>query len=133
MTRPARARAGVDRRLRRRDGAGRCGTAGSGAGSAGGAARSVREPAVPHFLEMHQQVGQAALDRVELVEPGVGGVELLGQLGDAILQRAERELVALAQLRAVEPLAQLADRAFELGRHRAAAFHQRRRCALPAG
>ena len=72
---------------------------------------------------MHQQVGQPAFDRAELIEAGVGGVELLGQPGDAVFQRAERELVALAQLRAVEPLAQLADRAFELRRHRAAAFH----------
>ena len=55
-----------------------------------------------------------------------GGVELLRQLGDAILERAERKLIALAELHAVEPFAQRADRAFQLGRHGAAAFHQRR-------
>ena len=117
--------AACDRRLRSaRQARGRRGTAGSRRGL--GRRRGAQRPrsAVLHLLEMHQQVGQPAFDRAELAEPGVGGVELLGQLGDAVFQRAERELVALAQLHAVEPLAQLADRAFELRRHGAAAFHQ---------
>ena len=113
----------VDRSLRRRDRRGALRHRGFGRGL--GRRRGAQRPrsAVPHLLEMHQQVGQPAFDRAELIEPGVGGVELLGQLGDAVFQRAERELVALAQLHAVEPLAQLADRAFELRRHGAAAFH----------
>ena len=43
---------------------------------------------------MDEQLGQPALDRLEMVEPGVGGVELLDQLGDPILEMAERRLVA---------------------------------------
>ena len=78
-----------------------------------------------HLFEIHQQVGEPALDGIEMAEPRVGGIELFRQLGDAIFERAERELIALAELHAVEPLAQRADRAFQLRRHRAAAFHQR--------
>ena len=68
-----------------------------------------------------------------MAEPGIGGVELLRKLGDAILERAERKLIALAELHAVEPLAQRADRAFQLGRHGAAAFHQRRDARFELG
>jgi hypothetical protein len=99
-----------------------------------GRRRGAQRPrAVLCFLEMHQQVGEAALDRIELGKPRVGRLELFRQLGDAILERAERELIALAQLRAVEPLAQFPDRAFELRRHGAAAFHHRRDALLQPG
>ena len=125
----------VERRLRDR----RAGASGSGRAAVlrrGGAERGwcglgrrraqAARPAVAHLFEIDQQVGEAALDGFEMAEPGVGGVELLRQLGDAVLERAERKLIALAELHAVEPLAQRADRAFQLGRHGAAAFHQRR-------
>ena len=82
--------------------------------------------AAPHLLEIDQQVGKSALDGLQMAEPGIGGVELLRKFGDAVLERAERKLIALAELHAVEPLAQSANRTFQLGRHRASAFHQRR-------
>ena len=83
------------------------------------------KPAASHLLEIDQQVGKPALDGFQMAEPGVGGVELLRKFGDAVLERAERKLIALAELHTVEPLAQSANRAFQLGRHRASAFHQR--------
>ena len=82
---------------------------------------------------MDQHVGHAALDRIEIAEPGVAGVEPLDQLDDAVFEAAQRELIALAQLHAVEPLAERMHRRFEIGRHGAAAFHQRRNPRLQPG
>ena len=119
----------IERRLRegRRLG-GRCGY-GPGRRRRGGRRLSRRRAqaasaAVPHFLEINQEIGQSAFDRFEMAEPRIRSVELLRQLGDAIFQRAERKLIALRQLHAVKPFAQLPDRAFQFGRHRATALHQ---------
>ena len=64
---------------------------------------------------MHQHVGHAALERVEAAELGVGGIEPLDQLDDAVFQAAQRELVALAQVHAVEPLVERMDEASRSG------------------
>ena len=79
-----------------------------------------------HLLEVDQHVGHAALDRVEIAEPRIAGVEPLDQLDDPVFQTAQRELIALRELHAVEPLAERAHRFLEIGRHAAAAFRQRR-------
>ena len=43
----------------------------------------------PHVFEVDQQIGQAALDSFQMAEPGIGGVQLLHQLDDMILEMAE--------------------------------------------
>ncbi len=67
-------------------------------------------------LEMDQELGQPALDRFEMVETGVGGVELLDQLGDPILEMAERRLVAAVELNALDLVDQAGDHGLELAR-----------------
>ena len=73
---------------------------------------------------MHQHVAHAALQCVEAAELGVVGIEPLDQLDDAVFQATQRELVALAQVHAVEPLVERMDDGFEIGRQAAAALHQ---------
>ena len=73
---------------------------------------------------MHQHVAHAALQCVEAAELGVVGIEPLDQLHDAVFQATQRELVALAQVHAVEPLVERMDDGFEIGRQAAAALHQ---------
>jgi hypothetical protein len=75
---------------------------------------------------MDQQFRNSALDGIEMAEPRVGGVELFGQLGDAVFKAFERELIALAELQSIEPLAERTDRPLQFRRHGATAFHQRR-------
>ena len=62
-------------------------------GAAG--AREVRHTLV---LEVDEQLGEPALDRLEVIEPRVGGVELLDQLGDTVLEMADGRLVAAGEL-----------------------------------
>ena len=50
------------------------------------------------MLEMDEQLCQTALDRLEMIEPGIGSVELLDQFGDPVLEMAERRLVAAREL-----------------------------------
>ena len=47
---------------------------------------------------MHQQIGEAALDRFEIAEPRVGGVEPFDQLGDAVFECAERGVIGVREL-----------------------------------
>ena len=69
------------------------------------------------MLEMDEQLGQATLDRFEMIEPGVGGVELLDQFGDPVLEMAERRLVAARELYAFDLVDQTRDHGFELVGH----------------
>ena len=43
-------------------------------------------------LDMHQQVAQAALDRLQLADARFGGIELFHQLDDAVLEMTHRDL-----------------------------------------
>src|SRR3977135_3983044 len=65
-------------------------------GPAGGGAAGARIGAQP--FEVIQQLGHAALDRREVTEPAFRGVELFHQPGDAVLETAERQLIAARQL-----------------------------------
>ena len=47
---------------------------------------------------MDQQLRHAALDRFEMAEPAFRGVELLHQLGDPVLEAADRQLLAAREL-----------------------------------
>src|SRR5204862_4931239 len=80
-------------------------------GAAG--ARKVRHTLV---LKMYQQLGEPALDRLEVVEPGVGGVELLDQLGDTILEMADSRLVAAGELNPLDLVDQSLDDGLDLVR-----------------
>ena len=53
-------------------------------------------------LEMDEQFGQPALDRFEVAEAGVGGVELFDQPGDPVLEMADRRLVGARELQPFE-------------------------------
>ena len=73
-----------------------------------------------HILDMHQQVAQAPLDRLELAEPRFGSVQLLHQLDDAVLQMADRHVVAARGLQQLDLVGQRLHQRFQLRRHRAA-------------
>ena len=65
-----------------------------------------------------EQFGQPALDRVEMVEAGVGGVELLDQSHDPVLEMVDRGLVGAASLELVDLVGEASHHGFEAGAHR---------------
>ena len=71
----------------------------------------------PLVLEMNEELRQAALDRFEMIEPGIRGVQFLNQLGDAALEMAKRGLIAAAQLHALDLVRQAFKNSFELDGH----------------
>ncbi len=64
------------------------------------------------MLEMDEQFSQSALDGFQVVKPGVGGVELFDQLGDAIFEMAQGHLVASGERKALELFGKPAQHAF---------------------
>src|SRR5215470_13214957 len=93
---------------------------------------------------MDEQISKPALDRFEVVEPGVGSIELLDQFGDPVLEMAERRLVAARELNPFDLVDQSIDHRFELvgnalaavvaglegvGKHRNPAFERRKNAA----
>ena len=96
------------------------------------AARGAIQPAGPQVLDMNQKLGHTALDRAELVEPGVGSVELCGERDDPVFEIAERELLAARQLVALHAVGHAVEQRFDARRQRRAAggvfelFGQRR-------
>ncbi len=69
---------------------------------------------------MHQQIREPALDGFEIAELGVGGVEPLHQLGDAILEIAQRRVIRMRELNPFELFDQPGEQFFKLVRHRVA-------------
>ncbi len=65
---------------------------------------------------MHQQLGQTMLDRLEMAEPSVGGIQLLHQLADALLEMLDPRMVGEGKLEAIDLLHQSLDHASELTR-----------------
>ena len=49
-----------------------------------------------HFLDVHQQIGEAALDRFEMAEAGIRRIEPLHQFDDVVFEMADRDIVAAA-------------------------------------
>ena len=70
---------------------------------------------------MDQKLRHAALDRAELIEPRVGGVELGGEADDAVFERAERELLAAGKLVALHAVGEAVEQRFDARRQRRAA------------
>src|SRR3979411_2246954 len=91
------------------------------AGGRRGAARAGGRIGAQAF-EVIQQLGHAALDRREVTEPAFRGVELFHQPGDAVLESAERQLIAARQLlarrlHALELVVERLDQMIQIGRH----------------
>src|ERR1700742_573814 len=72
---------------------------------------------------MDQELGHAALDRLEVAEAAFRGVALLDQLGDTILEAADRKLLAARELldrgglQMLELVVERFDEVIELARH----------------
>ena len=81
--------------------------------------RQVRHSLV---LEMRQQLGQTMLDRLEMVEPGAGDLQLRHQLADPLLEMADPRMVGEGKLEPVDFLHQSLDHAFEVIRRVLAAL-----------
>ena len=71
---------------------------------------------------MHQQVGDAALDRFEMTEPRVGGIEALHQRRDPVFQMRQRGVIGMRQLHPFELFDQPREQLLELVRHRGSRF-----------
>ncbi|MET0923362.1 MAG: hypothetical protein ABWY47_09500, partial [Xanthobacteraceae bacterium] len=59
---------------------------------------------------------ELVLDGSELIEPHIGGVKPLDQLGDQLLETAERGMSAARKLYPFDLVDQCFDQAFEFGR-----------------
>ena len=70
-----------------------------------------------HALTFHldQEIGQSALDRAEMVEARVGGVELLGQPHDAVFEIVDRALVGTAGMQLIDLVGEAAHHRLEAG------------------
>ncbi len=55
-----------------------------------------------NLLDMHQQVGDAALDRFEMAKPRVGGIEALHQRRDPVFQMRQCGVIGVRQLNPFE-------------------------------
>ena len=75
---------------------------------------------------MHQQIGEPALDRFEIAEPRVGGVEPLDQLGDAVFECAERGVIGMGELHPFELLDQSGEQLLQLARARRGPLRSKR-------
>ena len=87
------------------------------ASTSGGRPAAAPEVRYALVLEMDQQLGKPALDRLEMVETGVGGVELLDQHGDPVLEVAERHVIAAGELDPLDLVDQSRHHGFHLARH----------------
>ena len=79
-------------------------------------------PVRPHVFDVDQQIGHAALDPFEMAEPGIGSVQFLHQLDDAILEMAEGVAVAGRALKLLDLVVQRLHECFEPRCRRAAAW-----------
>ena len=68
-------------------------------------------------LQEDQEIAERLLDRLEMIEAGIGGVELLDQMADPVLELADRSLVGAAEAHLLEPVRQAFDDGVEIGRH----------------
>ena len=70
-----------------------------------------------HALAFHldQQVGEPALDRAEMVEARVGGVELLDQPHDPVFEMVDRGLVGAAGVQLIDLVGEAPHHRFEAG------------------
>ena len=92
---------------------------GDGFGHRTGCRRSV---AAADLIDMHEQIGEPALDGFEIAEPCIGRVEPLDQLGDAVLESAQRCVIGVGELNPFELLDQPGKKLLQLARHRVAGF-----------
>ena len=69
------------------------------------------------MFEVDEQLGEAAFDRLEMVEAVIGGVEFLHECGDPVFEMTERGLVAAADLNILDPVDQTGDHGFKFVRH----------------
>ena len=70
---------------------------------------------------MDQKLRHAALDRAELIEPRVGGIELGREADDAVFERAERILFAAGELVALHAVGEAVEQRFNARRQSRAA------------
>ncbi|CEJ14542.1 hypothetical protein BN1110_04874 [bacterium YEK0313] len=84
-----------------------------GDGIAGGALGGV-ERAGAHLLHLDEEVGEAALDRAELAEAGIGGIDLGGQRQDVLLDLGQHFRVVAAAVAFVQLVGEAAQRLLEL-------------------
>ena len=85
------------------------------------AARRGARAAVAQFLDMDQKLRHAALDRAELIEPRVGGVELGREADNSVFQCAERILLAAREFVALHAVGEAVEQRFDARRQRRAA------------
>jgi hypothetical protein len=83
-----------------------------------------RAAAAAGFVDMHEKIGEAALDGFEIAEACVRGVKPLDQLRDAIFEMAERGMIGVGELHPFELLDEPGQELFQLARHRMAGFRR---------
>ena len=66
------------------------------------------------LFDMHQEIGDAALDRFEMAEPRVGGIEALHQRRDAVFQMRQSGVIGVGQLHPFEFFDQPREQFFKL-------------------
>ena len=76
-------------------------------------------------FNVHQEVGEAAFDRFKLADACAGGVKLLHQVGEAVLEITEGHVIGARILQALDLVGQTLDQRFELRRHAAAVLNAR--------
>ena len=76
-------------------------------------------------FNMYQEVGEAAFHRFKLADARAGGVELLHQGGDTVLEIPEGNVIGARILQSLDLVGQSLDQRFELRRHAAAVLHPR--------
>ena len=81
-----------------------------------------RAVAAADLVDMHQEIGEPALDGFEIAEPRIGSVEPLDQLGDAVLKVAQSRVIGVGELHPFELLDQAGEKLLEFARHRVARF-----------
>ena len=69
------------------------------------------------MLDMDQELSKAPFDRFQLGDPRVRSVELLDQLGDTVLELAERGVIGARELHPLDLVDQSSDDGFEIVRH----------------
>ena len=73
-------------------------------------------------LDMHQQIGEPAFNRLKMAEPGIRGVELLHQRSDAIFEVTDRGIVAARKLYLLDLVGERMHQRFKLRRDNGAAL-----------
>ena len=88
--------------------------------------RSRYAVAATDLVDMHQQIGDPALDRCKIAEPCVGGVKPLDQLGDTVFQRAKRGVIGMGELHPFELFDQSGEKLLQLARARRGPLRSKR-------